>query len=525
MRVFPMRGRKGDGMVFLAASATAAVLLLFATLIAVVAWSGLRAMWVPDVTLFRFEGGVRILGVITDHEGDQDRFQIFTGNRDVYGLDYRWVDASSIIGRERPEQVVMLERVEKGAFFGFLESLDLDGMQISGPDLERQFTEELARVREDKTGIERLQERLSDINTHLEQIRQAQRRRPDDQAGIARLRDRERQQREIFARVDRELEELRLYLSKRTARLTDANGRISEIALMDIVSVLRPNQMSMLDKLIAFAGNLWGLLWEMPRESNTEGGLFPAIMGTVLMVLLMSVFCVPLGVLTAVYLHEYATEGRLVNLVRIAVNNLAGVPSIVYGMFGLGFFVYWLGGSIDALFFAERLPIPTYGTGGLLWCSLTMALLTVPVVIVSTEEGLNAVPREVRLGSIALGATRFQTLYRVVLPMATPGILTGLILAIARAAGEVAPLMLVGVAKVAPGLPLDGDPPFLHLDRKIMHLGFHIYDVGFQSPDVDAAKPMVYMTTLLLLLIVLGMSALAMYLRNLMRKRYALSTF
>src|SRR5690606_35770330 len=195
----------------------------------------------------------------------------------------------------------------------------------------------------------------------------------------------------------------------------------------------------------------------------------------------------------------YATQGLLVRAVRISVNNLAGVPSIVYGVFGLGFFVYVLGGSIDELFYAKRLPTATFGTGGIIWASLTLALMTVPVVIVATEEALSAVPRGTREASLACGASKWQTIQRIVLPASAPGILTGLILAMARGAGEVAPLMLVGVVKLAPSLPLDFEAPFIHADRKFMHLGFHIFDVGFQSPDSEAARPMVFATTLLLI--------------------------
>jgi phosphate transport system permease protein len=229
----------------------------------------------------------------------------------------------------------------------------------------------------------------------------------------------------------------------------------------------------------------------------------------------------PFGVLAAFYLREYARQGPFVSAVRIAVNNLAGVPSIVFGVFGLGFFVYAVGGSIDRLFYPEALPTPTFGTGGILWASLTLALLTVPVVIVATEEGLAAVPRTTREGSLALGATKLETTLRVVLPAVLPSILTGLILAMARAAGEVAPLMITGVVKLAPALAVDGLPPFLHLERKFMHLGFHIYDVGFQSPNVDAARPMVFATTLLLLGIVLILNVFAIGLRNRLRRRYA----
>jgi phosphate transport system permease protein len=208
-------------------------------------------------------------------------------------------------------------------------------------------------------------------------------------------------------------------------------------------------------------------------------------------------------------------------MVRIAVNNLAGVPSIVFGVFGLGFFVYLIGGTLDQVFHPESLPTPTYGTGGILWAALTLALLTVPVVIVATEEGLASVPRIVREGSLALGATKFETTFQVVLPAAAPGVLTGLILAMARAAGEVAPLMIVGMVKLAPTLPIDGRFPFVHLERKFMHLGFHIYDVGFQSPNVDATKPLVFATALLLIVVVTAMNLIAITIRNRLRRKYA----
>ena len=217
---------------------------------------------------------------------------------------------------------------------------------------------------------------------------------------------------------------------------------------------------------------------------------------------------------------EYAKQGVMVRIIRIAVNNLAGVPSIVYGVFGLGFFVYFLGGNLDQLFFPESLPAPTFGTPGLVWASLTLALLTVPVVIVSTEEGLTRIPRSVREGSMALGATQAETLFKVILPMASPAILTGVILAVARAAGEVAPLMLVGVVKLAPTLPVDGSFPYLHLDRKFMHLGFHIYDVGFQSPNVEAARPLVYATALLLVTLIVGLNLTAITLRGRLERLY-----
>jgi phosphate transport system permease protein len=233
----------------------------------------------------------------------------------------------------------------------------------------------------------------------------------------------------------------------------------------------------------------------------------------------------PFGVVTALYLREYAKQGPLVSFIRICVNNLAGVPSIVYGVFGLGFFCYILGGSIDQIFYPERLPSPTYGTGGILWASLTLALLTVPVVIVSTEEALAAVPRSMREGSLACGGSKWQTIWRIVLPSAAPGVMTGLILAMARGAGEVAPLMIVGVVKLAPELPIDFTAPFVHFDRSFMHLGFHIYDVGFQSRNSEAGRPMVFVTTLLLISLIVSLNAFAIIVRERLKRAYQVGSF
>ena len=309
-------------------------------------------------------------------------------------------------------------------------------------------------------------------------------------------------------------------INRDSVTLTASDGRQTEIALGKIVRAFRPNAMSSVDKLGFYAMKVWEFISDEPREANTEGGIFPAIFGTVLMVMLMAVIVTPFGVIAAVYLREYAHQGPLTRVIRIAVNNLAGVPSIVYGVFGLGFFVYVLGGSIDQLFFPEAAPAPTFGTPGLMWASLTLAILTLPVVIVATEEGLARIPRAVREGSLALGATKAETLWKVVIPMASPAMMTGLILAVARAAGEVAPLMLVGVVKLAPSLPLNANYPYLHLDQKIMHLGFHIYDVGFQSPNVEAARPLVYATALLLVIVIALLNLTAVYIRNHLREKY-----
>ena len=287
--------------------------------------------------------------------------------------------------------------------------------------------------------------------------------------------------------------------------------------------------MTTMDRITLMFSRMREFLLDAPREANTEGGLMPAIFGTLVMTVFMSMLVTPVGVIAAIYLKEYAKDGPILRVVRICVNNLAGVPSIVFGVFGLGFFVYVLGGTIDQLFFSDQLKYnnntPVFGTGGLLWCSLTLALMTLPVVIVATEEALSAVPRGMREASLAAGASKWQTIRDILLPASAPGILTGVILAMARGAGEVAPLMIVGVVKLAPTLPIDGLAPFLHLDRKFMHLGFHIYDLGFQSPDSDAARPMVFATTLLLIILVVCLNLGAFTIRNRLRARFKGAAF
>ncbi|MGB2080025.1 MAG: phosphate ABC transporter permease PstA, partial [Vibrio sp.] len=304
--------------------------------------------------------------------------------------------------------------------------------------------------------------------------------------------------------------------------IQEMGGQVKQLPLAEVLDAWYPNQMSYRQKLTHWLHQVARFISEDPRGITGEGGIFPAIFGTVFLVLLMSVLVMPLGVLAAVYLHEYAKSNRLTQLIRIAVVNLAGVPSIVYGVFGLGFFVYTLGSGIDSIFYQDELPKPTWGTPGLLWSALTLAILTLPVVIVTTEEGLSRIPNSVRDASYALGATQFDTLWRVILPMATPAILTGLILAIARAAGEVAPLMLVGVVKLAPSLPVDGSFPFIHLERKFMHLGFHIYNLGFQTPNIESARPLVYATSTLLITVVVGLNITAICIRNSLREKYKL---
>jgi phosphate transport system permease protein len=453
------------------------------------------------------------------------RYLLKTGNRDVSGQDFHWVLEPSIQSRGKPDSMVVFEREEWGVFIGRLIGVREAGQLLENHDTWQDFQLHLGRANDIRDRIQDLEKgRIGSVNYRIERLRLKQRgleiSGKDDAQSLADIESQRAELQQEYNQLEQELANLYTELRRDGIVVTTADGQELELAMSSIVDAYRPNQMGLVGKIGHFFHNLWKFVADDPREANTEGGIFPAIFGTVLMVLLMSVFVTPLGVIAAVYLKEYARQGLFTRFIRIAVNNLAGVPSIVYGVFGLGFFVYTLGGSLDRLFFQEALPAPTFGTGGLFWASLTLALLTLPVVIVSTEEGLSRIPRSIREGSLALGATQWETLWRTILPMASPGIMTGLILAVARAAGEVAPLMLVGVVKLAPALPLDGNAPFLHLDRKFMHLGFHIYDVGFQSPNVEAARPLVYATALLLVVVIVLLNLVAIQVRNRLSERY-----
>jgi phosphate transport system permease protein len=520
-----------------AAGVSLSLLMVFGLLLLIMI-NGLGYFWISDIVDLTLKDGQHVMGqlagreviprtITPDRPEGKSRVRVKIGNRDLSGLDFKWVNDDQIVSQAYPADVVLLERREWGNMYARIQAVysgekllaegNEAGWAALGPlissaeDLHRQIKQieqfEIGAINAD---IERLRLKIRAIEIEHPAS-------PVSSEMKAQVADTETRYREKTA----ELETLRARFDEYSVVMVDANGREKQIAVGQIVRALRPNEMGVWQKSWIYLVNVWAALSTEPREANTEGGIFPAIFGTVLMVIIMSLAVVPFGVLAALYLREYARQGAMVRLVRIAVNNLAGVPSIVFGVFGLGFFIYAIGGTLDTLFFPERLPTPTFGTGGILWASLTLALLTVPVVIVSTEEGLAAVPREFREGSLALGATKLETMLKVVIPSALPGILTGLILAMARAAGEVAPLMLTGVVKLAPALPLDGSWPFFHFDRKFMHLGFHIYDVGFQSPNVEAAKPMVYITTLVLITVVILLNLTAIVLRNHLRKKYA----
>jgi phosphate transport system permease protein len=541
----PLSVRRGDPMVWFTGTALGTCLLLIAGLIVIVLVNGLGFFWPGTLVELTLKDGSKWLGEeirrqaipspgSADHLREH-RVQLKLGNRDLLGYDFKWIDEKEIASRRQPADAFYVERREYGPLLGTPVLLK-DGERVlaEGDAVWPALRPLVAKAEHDRAAIERIEKHeIGEINYRIEQQRLAQKRIEyrEKQDGVPREAERAAvaaavaAQEERFRERQQELD--RLYATTATTWVTfrAADGAEKELSTLDIYRIYPANQLGAGGRLAVYASRVWEFMSADPRESNTEGGIFPAIFGTVMMVILMSLMSVPFGVLAALYLREYAKQGPLVRVVRIAVNNLAGVPSIVFGVFGLGFFVYFVGGGIDRMFFPEALPTPTYGTGGILWASLTLALLTVPVVIVASEEALAAVPRSMREASIATGATKFQTILRVVLPAAAPGILTGLILAMARGAGEVAPLMITGVVKLAPELPLDGFFPFFHPDRKFMHLGFHIYDVGFQSPNVEAAMPMVYTTTIFLLLIIVALNLTAIVVRNRLRRKYQTSAF
>jgi phosphate transport system permease protein len=453
------------------------------------------------------------------------------GNRDISGRDFVWFLDIDMQPWQYPADAVVIERREWGNFYGFpvaIKEGDKIVSELHSADFWQQLDKRLSRALDLHAQIHRIEKvDIGRINKRLDELRLERRRLELKGAQAAELALAEAEFSERRAALDADyalIKKVRDDIVQQAARdsllVRTADGKEKTIGFNQLVRVTRPNVMSSVQKMGQYLARLWEFLADEPREANTEGGIFPAIFGTITMVIVMSIMVTPLGILAAIYLREYAKQGTLLKIIRISVYNLAGVPSIVYGVFGLGFFVYILGGNLDQLFYPESLPTPTFGTPGLFWASLTLALLTLPIVIVSTEEGLSRIPSTIRQGSLALGATKAETLWKVVVPLATPAMMTGLILAIARAAGEVAPLMLVGVVKLAPALPIDGNYPFLHLDQKIMHLGFHIYDVGFQSPNVEAARPLVYATSLTLVVLIIALNITAIKIRNNLREKY-----
>ena len=535
--------KSGSPWIWLSAGGVSISLISVLGLLWLIASRGLSYFWPADLVQFKLldEQGTRsvVIGEIYDRERipvqqlahtgitldpaieTVERLLVKTGNRELVSLDFRWLLVPQITEQTTPENLAVIERRSNGNFYGVIQTLMLDGKKVELTSLPKL----LERVEDFQSQIDRLQKTdIGAINYQLERLRLKERKHKLDGTLTPSLTKSIANEisslKAEYMLLEDKLMALRQKIARDQLTVRAMGGEVVTINFEDILAITFNNRLTLLDKIALFFSQIAGFIVDDPREANTEGGVFPAIFGTVLMVLLMTVIVSPFGVIAAIYLHEYAGNNAFTKLLRIAVINLAGVPSIVYGVFGLGFFVYMVGGSLDQLFYAETLPSPTFGTPGVMWSAITLAILTLPVVIVSTEEGLSRIPSAMRHGSLALGATKAETLWRIILPIASPAIMTGIILAIARAAGEVAPLMLVGVVKMAPNLPLDGNFPFLHLDRKFMHLGFHIYDVGFQSPNVEAARPLVYATAFLLITIIVALNMTAVSIRNKLREKY-----
>lgn len=541
--------KSGKPYIWLTAGAVSVSLIAVLGLLALIAWRGLSYFWpaaIHELEVKAHDGSTQIIiGEIYEREevsierlqeaglavsGNADemleRWLLKIGNREYMPLDFMWVMAPQIVRHDTPQDLAVIERSKDGNFYGYIVDVLEHGQSIVGTAVLRDvLAERMQRAVQLNEQASALQQgAIGSINYQLNRLRLERRGLELEQqltaADEQRIQEQQQELQQRYQELEQKLFSLREEANRDSLVVRDMRGMEVVIPMYRVLDVTYPNDMGLFGKLGHFFGQIGKFIIEDPREANTEGGVFPAIFGTVFMVLLMSVIVTPFGVMAAIYLHEYAGKNAITKLIRIAVINLAGVPSIVYGVFGLGFFVYMVGGSLDQIFYPEALPSPTFGTPGVMWSAITLAILTLPVVIVSTEEGLSRIPSSLREGSLALGATKAETLWRIILPMASPAIMTGLILAVARAAGEVAPLMLVGVVKSAPMLPVDGNFPYFHLDRKFMHLGFHIYDVGFQSPNVEAARPLVYATSLLLVTVIIGLNLTAIGVRNHLREKY-----
>ncbi|MGA2256834.1 MAG: phosphate ABC transporter permease PstA [Thermoguttaceae bacterium] len=537
-------------MVWVAGGTLATILLGAITMLIVLLANGLAYFWPSRLEELQLADGRHVLGRRMSSVGDSKKrtdFPFRTANKgfDPKTQAIRRIKDSDVVASTYPLEAVLVERVESSDFYGFFAEVKASDLDLpDGNSSIGQLHDALRKMAARRAGeLDPLLRRISDISDQRDVVQNAQLRLIHEKENLESATTPDQERLDLLSGKITELQaelasldvesrdrvnersKLEGRLRKNAAVFHDSEGKSRSIALLDIIRAYQPNSMGFFGKVGHYLTKVWELLSTPPRESNTEGGLLPALFGTVTLIFLMAICSFPLGVLAGIYLGEYAQDSVLVRLVRIGVNNLAGIPSIVYGIFGLGFFISFLGSHIDQALFAHQLSKgPVFGTGGVLWAALTLGLLTVPVVIVATEEAIRVIPRGVRESSYALGATKFQTLVRVTIPLASPGMLTGFILAMARAAGEVAPLMLTGVVSSAATLPVDGKFPCFHLERQFMHLGYQIYSVLFQSPDAEAARPLVYVIALLLVLIVLVLSGVAIYLRNRMRKTLQIRT-
>ncbi len=555
---------QGEPMIWLTGGGLVIALVMISGLISLIFAQGIVTLWPQPIVRYRTHDGRALMGEVTREESyrpqeadyarlapaDEERERkkkaardgwarrrlLRTGNFELTGEHFNWISDLEVSDSDLPEWAVIVERLSWGRFYGIPKAFLIDGEQTASgaeavwSEFQRYFDGVVER-RKKQRHMETVT--VGELNLRLEHARLNIRRAEivhgsgsaEHKQAEAEYEVLEKKASGEFARIQHEVKALRDKNEGYQILFEVADGRETKLSLAEIVRAYPANRLSFPRKIAVYGSRWIEFLTAEPREANSEGGVFPAIFGTVVMTVLMSLAVVPFGVMAALYLREYAKAGPVVSAVRIAINNLAGVPSIVFGVFGLGFFCYMVGASIDQLLFAEKLPNPTYGKGGILWASFTLALMTLPVVIVATEEALSAVPNSMREGSYACGASKWQTIRRIILPRALPGIMTGMILAMARGAGEVAPLMLVGAVKLAPELPIDRIFPYIHPERSFMHLGFHIYDLGFQSQNSEAAKPMVFTTTLLLITIVALLNVFAVRLRTRLRRKFVSSVF
>lgn len=551
---------KGEPMLWLTGGGLVVAVVMIVALMGLVIVQGAVTFWPMSVQQFTLKDGTLYMGEVTrddtykpepgvfnslpkdvqqqiaDNNGWSHRRLVRTGNFDLTNTHFHWVEDFYIKDHALPQWATVIERNAWGRFYGMPKAFVIDGKTVADtPEKvwaqfekyhgicrnrwEKRRDMEKYEIGAESRKIEHA--RLATREAKLDYGEDSQQYRDAD----AHYKDVEAKVNVAYGKIRKKIDALNAENDKYQLLMATAQGQEKSIGLAEVVRAYQANQLSLGQKISVYFSRWWEFLSAEPREANSEGGVFPAIFGTVTMTLIMSLLVVPFGVLASLYLREYAKAGLMISAVRIAINNLAGVPSIVFGVFGLGFFCYLVGGSIDDVFFKASLPNPTFGSGGLLWAALTLALLTLPVVIVSTEEALAAVPGSMREGSYGCGASKWQTIRRIVLPRAMPGVMTGAILAMARGAGEVAPLMLVGAVKLAPELPIDGVYPFIHAQRSFMHLGFHIFDLGFQSQNAEAAKPMVFTTTLLLIFIVAFLNLFAIWLRARLRRKFVASQF